>query len=123
MKIRSTVASGGAVRIVNGCNVSDGVLEEIGTPKNWFALFQLLEYMRAFHYVRVGWEAVNALPLISGAMGLFKKETVYEVGGYRADTHAEDLELTLQTAFVSLRKQQTVSYRKLSKSNLLDGSS
>ena len=91
-----TVASGGAVRIVNGCNVSAGVLEEIGTPKNWFAIFQLLEYMRAFHYVRVGWEAVNALPLISGAMGLFKKETVYEVGGYRADTHAEDLELTLR---------------------------
>lgn len=91
-----TVASGGAVRIVNGCQVSGGVLEKIGTPKNWYALFQLLEYMRAFHYVRVGWEAINALPLISGAMGLFKKETVYQVNGYRADTHAEDLELTLR---------------------------
>jgi cellulose synthase/poly-beta-1,6-N-acetylglucosamine synthase-like glycosyltransferase len=91
-----TIASGGAVRIVNGCQVSDGVLVEIGTPKNLFALFQLLEYMRAFHYVRVGWSAVNAVPLISGAIGLFKKEAVYEVNGYNSKTHAEDLELTLR---------------------------
>lgn len=91
-----TVASGGAVRIVNGCRVSDGVLLEVNTPKNFFALLQSLEYMRAFHYVRVGWEAINALPLISGAMGLFKKETIFEVNGYRTDTHAEDLEMTLR---------------------------
>jgi cellulose synthase/poly-beta-1,6-N-acetylglucosamine synthase-like glycosyltransferase len=91
-----TIASGGAVRIINGCAVTDGTLVEIGVSKNWFALFQLLEYMRAFHYVRVGWAAVDALPLISGAIGLFKKEAVYEVNGYRADTHAEDLEITLR---------------------------
>lgn len=91
-----TIASGGTVRIVNGCRVLDGVLVEVNTSKNFVALFQLIEYMRAFHFVRVGWSAINAVPIISGAIGLFKKEAVYEVNGYNPKTHAEDLEIVLR---------------------------
>jgi cellulose synthase/poly-beta-1,6-N-acetylglucosamine synthase-like glycosyltransferase len=91
-----TVAVGGTVRIANGCEVSGGFLGEIGLPTNLVALFQIVEYIRAFLFGRVGWAAVDALPLISGAFGLFHKESVVSVGGYRHDSLGEDMELVLR---------------------------
>jgi cellulose synthase/poly-beta-1,6-N-acetylglucosamine synthase-like glycosyltransferase len=92
----TTVAAGGVCRIVNGCRVTDGMLVEINAPRKLLALFQTLEYMRAYHYVRVGWESVNALPIISGAIGLFRKTALQDVGGYCRDTHADDFEIILK---------------------------
>ena len=92
----TTVASGGTVRIVNGCQVSDGYLVKVGLPTNPLALFQVVEYLRAFLFGRIGWASMNALILISGAFGLFRKSTVVEVGGFRTDTMGEDMELVLR---------------------------
>lgn len=91
-----TIGVGGNVRILNGCVVKDGQLYEKNLPKNWLALFQVLEYTRAFLSGRVGWNYFNALPLISGAFGLFNKEAVIEVGGYSHKSLGEDMDLVLR---------------------------
>lgn len=91
-----TVACGGTVRLVNGCEVSGGVLQRAKLPKNPLALFQIVEYLRAFLFGRLGWASMNALLVISGAFGLFHKETVVGVGGYRVDTVGEDMELVVR---------------------------
>jgi cellulose synthase/poly-beta-1,6-N-acetylglucosamine synthase-like glycosyltransferase len=91
-----TIAVGGTVRIANGSEVSAGHLTRAGLSKNLLALFQVVEYLRAFLFSRVGWSAIDALPLISGAFGLFDKEAVIAVGGYRHDTLGEDMELVLR---------------------------
>ncbi len=91
-----TVAVGGSVRILNGCSVKDGFLEKVRFPKNWYARFQVLEYSRAFMNGRVGWNYFDALPLISGAFGLFKKEAVIEAGGYSSTSLGEDMDLVLR---------------------------
>lgn len=90
------VACGGTVRIANGCQVRGGFLVAAGLPKNPLALFQIVEYLRAFLFGRVGWSECNALLLISGAFGLFDKETVVAVGGYRHSTIGEDMELIVR---------------------------
>jgi cellulose synthase/poly-beta-1,6-N-acetylglucosamine synthase-like glycosyltransferase len=92
----NTVAVGGTVRIVNGCQVRDGVLTRKRLPTNILALFQTVEYLRAFLFARVGFAAMNALPLISGAFGLFHKESVIAVGGYKLDALGEDMELVMR---------------------------
>ncbi|MCI0433866.1 MAG: glycosyltransferase family 2 protein [Gemmatimonadetes bacterium] len=92
----ATVGSGGIVRIANGCEVAGGFLGRVGLPRNPLALFQVVEYLRAFLFGRVGWNALDALPLISGAFGLFHKETVIRVGGYSTTCVAEDMELVLR---------------------------
>ena len=91
-----TVACGGTVRIVNGSSVRRGFMYKTGLPKNVLALFQIVEYLRAFLFGRLGWSPMNALLIISGAFGLFHKETVVSVGGYRADTIGEDMELVVR---------------------------
>jgi len=90
------IASGGTVRIVNGCTASGGFLEKVDLPRNPLALMQIVEYLRAFLFGRMGWSPINAMLIISGAFGLFKKEAVVEAGGYRSDTVGEDMELVVR---------------------------
>lgn len=90
------VASGGTVRVANGCVVREGHLLQVGLPRNGWALFQVVEYLRAFLFGRLGWSRLNALLVISGAFGLFRTETVVQVGGYRTRSIGEDMELVVR---------------------------
>lgn len=92
----TTVAVGGTVRIANGCTVRRGFLEKVGLPGNFLALVQVVEYLRAFLFGRMGWSPINGLLIISGAFGLFHKETLVEVGGYNPKAVGEDMELVLR---------------------------
>ncbi|MEM7403982.1 MAG: glycosyltransferase [Pseudomonadota bacterium] len=91
-----TVAAGGTVRIANGSTVKNGYLVETGLPRNPLALFQIVEYLRAFLFGRMGWSPMNALMIISGAFGLFSKSAVVEAGGYKVGTIGEDAELVVR---------------------------
>lgn len=91
-----TVVSGGTVRIVNGCQIKDGFVEKAGLPENPLAMVQVLEYLRAFLFGRMGWLPMNALMIVPGAFGMFRKEVVIAVGGYRTDCVGEDMELVVR---------------------------
>jgi cellulose synthase/poly-beta-1,6-N-acetylglucosamine synthase-like glycosyltransferase len=90
------VATGGTIRAANGCDVRGGDLHRIDLPSNPWALFQVMEYLRAFLFGRLGWSSVNAMLIISGAFGVFRKQTVVEVGGYKTRTIGEDMELVVR---------------------------
>lgn len=90
------IASGGTVRVANGCRVEAGFLVDVSLPKKLLPLFQIVEYLRAFLFGRLGWTACNAVPVISGAFGIFRRDRVIEVGGYRSDCLGEDMELVMR---------------------------
>jgi cellulose synthase/poly-beta-1,6-N-acetylglucosamine synthase-like glycosyltransferase len=58
--------------------------------------FQTVEYLRAFLSARPGWSQLGTLLIISGAFGIFKRQVVVDVGGFRADTVGEDIELVFR---------------------------
>jgi cellulose synthase/poly-beta-1,6-N-acetylglucosamine synthase-like glycosyltransferase len=89
----TTIATGGIIRIANGCAVERGRVVRVGLPASWLARFQVVEYLRAFLGGRVGLSAMNALLIISGAFGMFRRDAVIEVGGFRHDTIGEDMEI------------------------------
>ncbi len=90
------VATGGIVRIANGCVIDRGVVVEVNLPQSRLATLQVVEYFRAFLIGRVGWSRLNALLIISGAFGLFRRSLVETVGGYATDTVGEDVELVVR---------------------------
>ncbi|MFQ5798363.1 MAG: glycosyltransferase [Bacteroidota bacterium] len=92
----SILAIGGIVRIANGCTIHRGRVIDVRTPKKWVPVFQVVEYLRAFLIGRLGWSTINSLLIISGAFGVFKKEQVVEIGGFRTDTVGEDMELVVR---------------------------
>ncbi len=88
-----TVASGGVVRVSNGCTIDHGRVLRVGLPSSLLASLQSVEYVRAFLIGRIPWSGLNALMIVSGAFGLFRRDAVEEVGGYRRETVGEDVEL------------------------------
>lgn len=90
------VAVGGTVRIANGCTVRTGQVESIALPTNLLALFQIVEYLRAFLMARLAWSQFDALMLVSGAFGIFDRSAVISAGGYDSETVGEDLELIVK---------------------------
>ncbi|MEQ9316621.1 MAG: glycosyltransferase [Henriciella sp.] len=91
-----TIAVGGTVRLANGCRIEDGRVVSIELPRNLLALFQTIEYVRAFLLARLAWSDIGALTIISGAFGLFRRGPVIEVGGYSTNTVGEDMELVVK---------------------------
>ena len=90
------IASGGTVRVVNGCSVVDGRVMQIGLPKNIWALLQTVEYLRAFLLARLAWSRMGVLTIVSGAFGLFRRSVVIEAGGYANNTVGEDMEIVVR---------------------------
>ncbi|HEX5044668.1 MAG TPA: glycosyltransferase [Candidatus Polarisedimenticolaceae bacterium] len=93
---QETVAVGGIVRIANGCEVRDGKVVRVELPDRPLAIFQVIEYLRAFLTGRVGWSVLRSLLIISGAFGVYRKQDVIDVGGYSLSTDTEDLELVVR---------------------------
>ena len=90
------VGVGGTIRVVNGCTVEGGALRKVGVDKGLIPRFQVVEYLRAFLTNRVANAHTDTLMLISGAFGMFRRDTLIEIGGYRHDTVGEDLELVVR---------------------------
>lgn len=89
----STVAVGGTIRVVNGSTVRGGRVIDARVPRNVWAGFQVVEYLRAFLFGRLGWNRLGGNLIISGGFGLFRREAVLDVGGYAHDAIGEDIEL------------------------------
>ncbi len=89
------IAVGGAIGITNGSEIKDHKLTKRKVPKKLLEGFQTLEYLRGFFAGRVGWQNSNGLILISGAFGIFKKDLILKIGGYR-HTIGEDFDLLIR---------------------------
>lgn len=98
-----SIASGGNICPVNGCDVELGSLDSIALPSKFLARLQSLEYIRSFMTGRIGWAKMNVLLIISGAFGIFHRDRTIATGGYltksgkfRKDTVGEDMELVVR---------------------------
>jgi cellulose synthase/poly-beta-1,6-N-acetylglucosamine synthase-like glycosyltransferase len=101
-----TVAAGGVIRAANGCRVRDGRVIDVRMPGKPLADIQIVEYLRAFHLGRAGWSRLNALILISGAFGVFRRDVLVEIGGLDPTSIGEDFELVMRL-HRHLRRQHT----------------
>jgi poly-beta-1,6-N-acetyl-D-glucosamine synthase len=95
-KDHKVIGTGGVIRIVNSCDIERGHIREIKLPEQILPRLQVLEYTRAFLLGRMAWSHLDGLMLISGAMGMFDRETVIMAGGYSVKTVGEDMELVLR---------------------------
>lgn len=68
--------------------------------------FQELEFARSYGCFRAGLNFLHANVIISGALGLFRRATVVEVGGYDPLAVGEDMELVLRLHEHCLKKKR-----------------
>ena len=77
---------------------------KVGNRVNWLTKWQSIEYITSQNFDRLAYAHINAITVIPGAIGAFKKEIVQNLGGYSSDTLAEDCDLTVRI----LRKGYTI---------------
>ena len=95
-KDKNTIVAGGIVRIANGSVIRDGEFKGFSMPKRIIERFQIVEYYRSFLSGRVSWGISNSMLIVSGAFGVFQKQAVIEVGGYKTSTIGEDMEIVVR---------------------------
>ncbi|MGH3020803.1 MAG: glycosyltransferase family 2 protein [Gaiellaceae bacterium] len=90
------VAAGGNIRVVNASKVVEGHVVEPRVPWTGFAATQVIEYLRGFLGTRIAWSRLNGVALVSGAFGVFRRDTLLAAGGFLRSSLGEDLEVTVR---------------------------
>ncbi|WP_297695067.1 glycosyltransferase [Phenylobacterium sp.] len=67
----------------------------VGNRRNLITRWQALEYVTAQNLERRALAALGAVTVVPGAVGAWRRSALEELGGYPADTLAEDQDLTL----------------------------
>ena len=99
-----TVAVGGTVRLTNDSKVRASAVPDLVVPRSMVAAFQVVEYVRAFIVGRLGWNALGGNLIISGAFGLFRRQSVLDAGGYETGSIGEDMELIVRLRRARVRE-------------------
>ncbi|HLI66984.1 MAG TPA: glycosyltransferase [Caulobacteraceae bacterium] len=67
----------------------------VGNRRNLITRWQALEYVTAQNLERRALAALGAVTVVPGAVGAWRRATLEQLGGYPADTLAEDQDLTI----------------------------
>jgi cellulose synthase/poly-beta-1,6-N-acetylglucosamine synthase-like glycosyltransferase len=102
---REIAAVGGTVRVANGCTVEHGRVIVARVPRRPLPGIQVVEYLRAFLFGRLGWNRLGGNLVISGAFGLFRKDHLLAISGYRTSSVVEDLDLVIRLHRYLLRNK------------------
>ena len=68
----------------------------VGNEVNLLTQWQSIEYITSQNFDRKGFAYLNAITVIPGAIGAFKKDALIEAGGFTTDTLAEDCDITMR---------------------------
>ncbi|TDL31030.1 glycosyltransferase family 2 protein [Jeotgalibacillus sp. S-D1] len=103
------VAAGGMVHVLQ--TKTDKPLNRLSLLyANMLIRIQVLDFMKAFYISKRSLVRFKALAVISGAFGIFRKQVLLDVGGYR-NTIGEDIDITLRVQkFISKYKHLRISF-------------
>ena len=68
---------------------------KVGNQRNMLTYWQAIEYTTSQNFDRMAYSNINAVTVVPGAIGAFRKKALEEVGGFTTDTLAEDCDLTM----------------------------
>ena len=68
---------------------------KVGNQRNLLTYWQAIEYTSSQNFDRMAYSNINAVTVVPGAIGTFRKAVIQEVGGFTTDTLAEDCDLTM----------------------------
>ncbi|HVZ26786.1 MAG TPA: glycosyltransferase, partial [Sediminibacterium sp.] len=69
---------------------------KVGNRRNILTNWQSIEYTTAQNFDRYAFDLINAITVVPGAIGAFRREAIRQAGGFTSDTLAEDCDLTIR---------------------------
>ncbi|MDD5196866.1 MAG: glycosyltransferase [Candidatus Omnitrophica bacterium] len=80
----------------NDLKIKEGRILERHFSLNPLIAYQNLEYIRSFIGNRIGLSRYNAMPVVAGGFSMWRRDVLYELGGFSADFTCEDIEFTFR---------------------------
>lgn len=100
---KKVIASGGAVHVMQMFKLDKGLKLMI--------LLQSLDYIKGFYIYKASLAYNNALAIISGAFGTFKRDVLLEIGGFRTGL-GEDIDITLRLQEYAVNNDKKVIFNE-----------
>ncbi len=69
---------------------------KVGNQVNLLTKWQAIEYVSSQNFDRKAFAYLNAITVVPGAIGAFRKQALEDAGGFTTDTLAEDCDLTIR---------------------------
>lgn len=69
---------------------------KVGNQCNVMTLWQAIEYTTSQNFDREAYANLNAITVVPGAIGMFRRQAIADAGGLTTDTLAEDCDLTIR---------------------------
>ena len=69
---------------------------KVGNQVNLLTKWQSIEYISSQNFDRKAFSYLNAITVVPGAIGAFRKKAIEDAGGFTTDTLAEDCDLTVR---------------------------
>lgn len=91
-----TLVVSSSICIANGCKFGTNRIIEYGFPHKWLVGFQVVEYLRGIFLDRMGLNWTKGALVVPGAFGLFKSESIIEIGGYSRESIVEDMDIIMK---------------------------
>jgi cellulose synthase/poly-beta-1,6-N-acetylglucosamine synthase-like glycosyltransferase/spore germination protein YaaH/peptidoglycan/xylan/chitin deacetylase (PgdA/CDA1 family) len=86
---------------------------KVGNEVNLLTKWQSIEYISSQNFDRRGFAYANAITVIPGAIGAFRKDALIEAGGFTTDTLAEDCDITLrilEAGYIVTNEPKAIAY-------------
>ena len=90
----------------NDLKIREGRIIERRFSFNPLIAYQNLEYVRSFIGNRIGWSRYNAMPVVAGGFSMWRRDVLYELGGFSADFTCEDIEFTFRAHDYLVRNRE-----------------
>ena len=92
----NVIAAGVTLLPTNECEIVGSRVVTANVARNPWVGMQTVEYFGAFLLSRPGMSTLGALPIVSGGFGLFRRDALVRVGGYRHPSLGEDLDMAVR---------------------------
>ncbi|MCU7495770.1 MAG: glycosyltransferase [Ignavibacteria bacterium] len=69
---------------------------KVGNERNFLTKWQSIEYITSQNFDRRAFDLLNAITVVPGAIGAFRKKDILEAEGFTSDTLAEDCDITIR---------------------------
>jgi cellulose synthase/poly-beta-1,6-N-acetylglucosamine synthase-like glycosyltransferase len=86
---------------------------KVGNAVNMLTRWQAIEYVTSQSFDRMAFSYLNAITVVPGAIGAFRKQAIEDAGGFTIDTLAEDCDLTiriLRSGYLVANEPKAIAY-------------
>ncbi len=97
------IASGGVVHVIQ--------MFKLDKKLTIIVLMQALDYIKGFYFYKASLAYNDALSIISGAFGVFRKDIIIEIGGFKTGL-GEDIDITLRFQEYAKKYNKKVVYNR-----------